>query len=72
MLNEPNSELEERSDDAAIEEMMERTDIQLPAPNYHRDFVDAYELMYDDYIDKLIAEQQIEIEAKDWNDRYGY
>lgn len=72
MLNETNSELQERSDNAAIEEMMERTDIQLPAPIYHRDFVDAYNLMYDNYVRKAIEEQQ-QIEAKEWNRRsYEY
>lgn len=73
MLNETNSELEERSDSAAIEEMMERTDIQMPAPIYHRDFVDAYELMYDDYVYHREAvrqaiEEQQRIEAKEWNE----
>lgn len=37
MLNETNSELQERSDDAAIEEMMERTDVQIPAQLYIRE-----------------------------------
>ena len=72
MLNETNSELEERSDDLAVQEMMDRTDVQMPAPIYHGAFVDTYELMYEGYINRLIEEQQIEIEAKDWNDRYGY
>ena len=77
MLNETNSELQERSDKDAADEMMIRTDIQLPAPIYHRDFVDAYELMYDDYVYHMEAvkqaiEDQQRIEATDWNDRHGY
>ena len=60
MLNETNSELEERLDSAAIEEMQARSGIQMPAPIYHRDFVDAYELMYNDYINRLIEEQLID------------
>ena len=78
MLNETNSELEERLDSAAIEEMAIRSEVQLPAPIYHDDFVDAYRVMYDDYMDhrqavkQAIAEQQ-EIEAKEWNKHYyGY
>ena len=35
MLNETNSELEERSDKAAVEEMAIRSEVQLPAPIYH-------------------------------------
>lgn len=54
MLNEPNSELQERSDSAAIEEMMDRTDIQMPAPIY---------------MNQLIAGQQ-QIEAEEWNNHY--
>ena len=77
MLNETNSELEERSDKAAIEEMMARTEVQMPAPNYHDDFVDAYELMYDNYMNhqqavKQAIKEQQRIEAKEWNYRYGY
>ena len=70
MLNETNRELEERSDKAAIDEMMIRTEVQMPASIYQEpydalDIVDAY------FERKAIAEQQA-IEAKDWNDRYGY
>ena len=77
MLNETNSELEERSDSAAIEEMAIRSEVQLPAPIYHDDFVDAYEFMYDDYMNhrqavKQAIEDQQRIVAMDWNDRYGY
>ena len=73
MLNETNRELEERSDSAAIEEMMVRTYIQIPAPIYHGDFVDAYEIMYDDYVYHMEAiKYQQRIEAEDWNDRHGY
>ena len=71
MLNETNSELQERSDKVAVDEMMIRTEVQMP-PIYHRDFDDAYELMYEEYMDKLIAESQQAIEAMDWNDRHGY
>lgn len=77
MLNETNSELQERSDKAAIEEMQARSDIQMPAPIYNGCFVDAYELMYDNYmshqqaVKQAIKEQQ-RIEAKEWNDWYGY
>lgn len=66
MLNETNSELEERSDDLAVEEMMDRTDVQIPAPIYHGDFVDAYNLMYEDYMNRLIGEQQ-QIADVEWN-----
>lgn len=45
--------------------MQARSGIQMPAPIYHRDFVDAYELMYNDYINRLIEEQLIE--AEEWN-----
>ena len=73
MLNETNSELEERSDKAAADEMMVRTDIQIPAPIYHGDFVDAYEFMYDNYMNhqqavKQAIEDQQRIEAEEWND----
>ena len=67
MLNETNSELEERSDDLAVEEMMDRTDVQIPAPIYHGDFVDAYDLMYDDYMNRLIEKQQA-IADEEWNE----
>lgn len=70
MLNETNSELQERSDKAAADEMMDRTDVQIPAPIYHDDFVDAYEIMYNAYMDRLIGEQQ-QIEAEEWN-RHSY
>ena len=66
MLNEINSELEERLDSAAIEEMMIRTEVQMPAPIYHGAFDDAYNLMYDNYVRKAIEEQQ-QIEAREWN-----
>ena len=69
MLNETNSELQERSDKAAIEEMMDRTDVQIPAPIYHGDFVDAYNLMYEDYMNRLIEEQQA-IADEEWNEHY--
>ena len=73
MLNETNSELQERSDKAAIEEMMIRTEEpQIPARIYTGELEDALDLMYDDYMDQLIAEQIQEIEARDWNDRHGY
>ena len=67
MLNETNSELEERSDDLAVEEMMDRTDVQIPAPIYHGDFVDAYDLMYEDYMNRLIEKQQA-IADEEWNE----
>ena len=67
MLNETNSELEERSDSAAIEEMRIRTEVQMPHQIYYGDFVDAYEVMYDYYMNRLIREQQ-QIEAKEWNE----
>lgn len=67
MLNETNSELEERLDSAAIEEMRARSGIQLPAPNYYEGYVDAYNLMYDNYMNRLIEEQQ-QIEAEEWNE----
>lgn len=66
MLNETNSELEERSDDLAVEEMMDRTDVQIPAPIYHGDFVDAYNFMYENYMNRLIGEQQ-QIADVEWN-----
>ena len=77
MLNETNSELEERSDKAAIEEMMIRTEVQMSAQAYYDDLVDAYERMYDDYMDhqrvvKQAIKEQQSIEAMDWNDRHGY
>ena len=77
MLNETNSELEERSDKAAIEEMMIRTEVQMSAQAYYDDLVDAYERMYDDYMDhqrvvKQAIKEQQRIEAMDWNDRHGY
>ena len=63
MLNETNSELEERSDKAAADEMMDRTDVQIPAPLYR---------IHEDYMDRLIEEQQ-QIEAREWNKHsYGY
>ena len=62
MLNEPNSELEERSDKAAADEMMIRTEVQIPAPLYR---------IHEDYMDRLIKEQQ-RIEAKEWKHSYGY
>ena len=68
MLNETNSELEERLDDLAVEEMQVRSDIQMPAPIYHGAFDDAYEVMYDDYMSRLIEEQQ-RIADEEW---YGY
>lgn len=77
MLNETNGELEERSDSAAVEEMMIRTEVQMPAPIYRGAFDDAYELMYDDYVYHMEAVRQAtkdqqRIEAEDWNDRHGY
>ena len=69
MLNETNSELQERSDKAAIEEMMDRTDVQIPAPIYH-DFVDAYNLMYEDYMNRLLIEEQQAIADEEWNEHY--
>ena len=57
MLNETNSELQERSDKAAADEMMERTDVQIPAPLYR---------IHEDYMNRLIREQQ-QIEAEEWN-----
>ena len=78
MLNETNSELEERLDSAAIEEMAIRSEVQMSAQAYYDDLVDAYERMYDNYMDhrqavkQAIAEKQ-EIEAKEWNKHYyGY
>lgn len=77
MLNETNSELEERSDSAAIEEMLERTEIQMPASIYQGLYDEAYELMYDDYMNhqqavKQAIKDQQRIEDFEWNDRYGY
>ena len=77
MLNETNSELEERSDKAAVDEMTIRTEVQMPHQIYYGDFVDAYELMYDDYMNhrqvvKQAIKEQQRIEAMDWNDRHGY
>ena len=66
MLNETNSELEERSDSAAVEEMMKRTDVQIPARIYTGELEDAYNFMYKEYINYLITEQQA-IEAREWN-----
>ena len=62
MLNETNRELEERSDKAAADEMMIRTEVQIPAPLYR---------IHEDYMDRLIKEQQ-RIEAKEWKHSYGY
>ena len=59
MLNETNSELEERLDSAAIEEMMIRTGVQMPAS--------IYQEVYGDHMNHRQA-----IEAKEWNDRHGY
>ena len=72
MLNETNSELQERSDKVAVDEMMIRTEVQMP-PIYHRDFDDEYELMYDNYVYHMEAvrqaiEEQQRIEAKEWNE----
>lgn len=69
-MNETVSELEERSDSAAIEEMMIRTQVQLPASIYQEvydalDIVDAY------FERKAIAEQQA-IEAEEWNKHYEH
>lgn len=64
MLNETNSELEERLDDLAVEEMQIRSEVQMPAPIYRGAFDDAYNLMYHDYMNRLIEEQ--EIEAREW------
>ena len=73
MLNETNRELEERSDDAAIEEMQIRSEVQMPNQIYYGDFVDTYEIMYDDYVYHMEAvrqaiEEQQRIEAKEWNE----
>ena len=63
MLNETNSELQERSDSAAIEEMMVRTDIQIPARIYTGD----------EYFERRAIAEQQEIAAKEWNKHYyGY
>ena len=43
MLNETNSELEERLDSAAIEEVMERTEIQMPASIKDQQAIEAKE-----------------------------
>ena len=67
MLNETNSELQERSDKAAIEEMMVRTEVQMPHQIYYGDFVDAYDLMYEDYMNRLIEKQQA-IADEEWNE----
>ena len=67
MLNEPNSELQERSDSAAIEEMMERTDVQIPARIYTGELEGAFDLLYEDYARQAIAKQQA-IADKEWNE----
>ena len=67
MLNETNSELEERSDKAAVEEMMERTDVQIPARIYTGELNNTLDLMYKEYINYLIAEQQA-IADREWNE----
>ena len=67
MLNETNSELEERLDKAAAYEMMIRTEEpQIPAQIYTGELEDAYNFMYKEYINYLITEQQA-IEAREWN-----
>ena len=58
MLNETNSELEERSDSAAIEEMMIRTDVLMPALMDHMNHRQAL---------KEAIEDQRRIEAMEWN-----
>ena len=70
MLNETNSELEERSDSAAVEEMMKRTDVQIPARIYTGELEDALDLLYGDYFDRMAIAEQQKIEDFEWNRRY--
>lgn len=67
MLNETNSELQERSDSAAIEEMLERTDVQIPARIYAGDLNSAFDIIYEQHARRGIEEQQ-QIEAEEWNE----
>ena len=73
MLNETNSELEERLDSAAIEEMMKRTGVQIPARIYTGELDDAFDLLYVDYYDRRAIAEQQKIEDFEWNRHYyGY
>ena len=71
MLNETNSELEERLDKAAAYEMMIRTEEpQIPARIYTGELEDALDLLYGDYFDRMAIAEQQKIEDFEWNRRY--
>ena len=77
MLNETNSELQERSDKAAADEMMLRTEEpQIPARIYTGELNDALDIV-NAYFERQAVKQAIEdqqrIEAEEWNKHYyGY